>query len=68
MPQLDVLNIKNKKVGGIEAAPAIFDVKIKNQLIKQYVVLQQAARRRGTACTKSNYKRYKRGNESQKCR
>ena len=55
MPQLDVLDIKNKKVGDIEAAPAIFGAKVKNQLMKQYVVLQQAARRRGTACTKSNY-------------
>jgi len=55
MPQLDVLDIKNKKVGGIEAPPTIFDAKVKNQLIKQYVVLQQATRRRGTACTKSNY-------------
>ena len=55
MPQLDVLDIKNNKVGGIDIAPTIFDVKVKNQLIKQYVILQQAARRRGTACTKSNY-------------
>jgi len=55
MPQFDVLDIKNNKVGGIEIAPAIFAAKIKNQLVKQYVVLQQASRRRGTACTKSNY-------------
>ena len=50
MLQLDVLDIKNNKVGGIEAAPTVFDVKVKSQLIKQYVVLQQATRRRGTAC------------------
>jgi len=55
MPQLDVLDLKNNKVGGLEAAPAVFDVKVNTQLIKQYVVLQQASRRRGTACTKSNY-------------
>jgi len=55
MPQLDVLDIKNNKVGGIEAAPTVFDVKVQEQLIKQYVVLQQATRRRGTACTKSSY-------------
>ena len=30
MPQLDVLDIKNNKVGGVEAAPTIFDVKIKS--------------------------------------
>ena len=55
MPKLDVLSLENKKVGGIEAAASIFDAKVKNQLMKQYVVLQQAARRRGTACTKSSY-------------
>ena len=55
MPQLDVLDIKNKKVGAVEAVPGIFDVKVKKYLIKQYVVLQQATRRRGTACTKSSY-------------
>lgn len=55
MPHLDVIDLKNNKVGGVEAVPIIFDVKVKNQLIKQYVVLQQANRRRGTACTKSSY-------------
>ena len=55
MPQLDVLDIKKKKVGAVEAAPSIFDVKIKKHLVKQYAVLQQATRRRGTACTKSSY-------------
>ena len=55
MPQIDILDIENNKVGDIEAVSSIFDVKVKNQLIKQYVVLQQAARRRGTASTKSSY-------------
>tara|TARA_Y100000031_G_scaffold55777_1_gene63484 strand:+ start:710 stop:1351 length:642 start_codon:yes stop_codon:yes gene_type:complete len=55
MPQLDVLDIKKKKVGVVEAVASIFDVKIKKHLVKQYAVLQQATRRRGTACTKSNY-------------
>ena len=55
MPQLDVLDLKNNKVGGIEASSTIFDAKVNSQLIKQYVVLQRAIRRRGTACTKSNY-------------
>ena len=55
MPQLDVLDIKKKKVGVVEAVASIFDVKIKRHLVKQYTVLQQATRRRGTACTKSSY-------------
>ena len=55
MPQLDVLDIKRNKVGVVEAAESIFDVKIKKHLVKQYAVLQQATRRRGTACTKSSY-------------
>jgi large subunit ribosomal protein L4 len=55
MPQLDVLDIKRNKVGVVEAVASIFDVKIKKHLVKQYAVLQQATRRRGTACTKSSY-------------
>ena len=55
MPQLDVWDIKKKKVGVVEAVASIFDVKIKKHLVKQYAVLQQATRRRGTACTKSSY-------------
>ena len=50
MPQLDVLDIKNNKVGGVEAAPTIFDVKIKNQLIKQYVVISVRALNLLTFC------------------
>ena len=55
MPQLDVLDLKNKKVGDVEANPAVFEAKIKNHLMKQYVVLQLASRRLGTASTKSSY-------------
>jgi large subunit ribosomal protein L4 len=55
MPQLDVLDISKKKVGVVEAVASIFDVKVKKHLVKQYAVLQQATRRRGTACTKSSY-------------
>ncbi|MDP6336298.1 MAG: 50S ribosomal protein L4 [Nitrospinaceae bacterium] len=55
MPQLDVLDIENKKVGDVEVAPVVFGAKINNHLVKQYVVLQRASRRLGTACTKSSY-------------
>ena len=55
MPQLDVLDVKNNKVGDVDADPAVFDAKVNNHLVKQYVVLQRATRRLGTASTKSNY-------------
>ncbi len=54
MPQLDLLDASNKKVGTVDAAPAVFDVKIRENLVQQYVSLQLATRRSGTACTKSN--------------
>ena len=55
MPQLDVLDLKNKKVGDVEATSAVFEAKINNHLMKQYVVLQRASRRLGAAPTKSSY-------------
>ena len=55
MPQLDVLDLKNKKVGDVEANSVVFEAKINNHLMKQYVVLQRASRRLGTASTKSSY-------------
>ena len=36
MPQLDVLDVKNNKVGDVDADPAVFDAKINNHLVKQY--------------------------------
>ena len=55
MPQLNVLDKNNNKVGDIDVDPAVFDAKINNYLIKQCVVLQRATRRLGTASTKSSY-------------
>ena len=55
MPQLNVLDKKNNKVGDIDVDPAVFDAKINNHLIKQCVVLQRATRRLGRASTKSSY-------------
>jgi len=54
MPELDLLDTNNKKIGTVEASPAVFDVEVREHLVQQYVVHQQAARRRGTAATKSN--------------
>ncbi len=54
MPELDLLDINNNKVGSIEASPDVFDVKVREHLVQQYVVYQQAASRGGNAATKSN--------------
>ena len=55
MPQLDVLDVKNNKVGSVGFSESVFCAKINKHLVKQYVVLQQANRRLGTASTKSSY-------------
>jgi len=54
MPQLDVIDINNQKIGVVELSPQVFDVAIKDHLVQQYVVGQLAARRRGTAATKQS--------------
>jgi len=54
MPELDLLDANNKKVGTVEVSPAVFDVEVKEHLVQQYVVHQLAARRSGTAATKRN--------------
>ena len=54
MPELDLLDQNNKKIGTVEADPSVFDVKVREHLVYQYVVCQLAGRRRGTAATKSN--------------
>lgn len=52
--ELDLVDMDNKKVGTVALAAAVFDVKIREHLVQQYVNLQMATRRRGTASTKSN--------------
>lgn len=54
MPELDLLDAKNKKIGTVEADPTVFDVEVREHLVHQYVVCQLAGRRRGSAATKSN--------------
>ena len=54
MPQLDLLDMENKKVGAVDLASDVFEVKVKEHLVQQYVAMQLASRRRGTAATKSN--------------
>lgn len=55
MPQLDVLDKSNKKVGAVDISDAVFGVKVQEHLVQKYIDMQLAARRRGTAKTKSNY-------------
>ena len=54
MPELDLVDMENKKIGTVELSQAVFDVKVRPHLVQKYVAMQLAARRRGTAATKSN--------------
>ncbi len=54
MPDLVVINLDKKKVGTVPLSPDVFDVKVRAHLVKEYVSLQQANRRSGSASTMSN--------------
>ena len=54
MPKIELKDQKNKKVGTVDVSSDVFDVTIKEHLVQQYVTLQMASRRSGTASTKSN--------------
>jgi len=54
MPDLDLISLDKKKVGTVPLSPQVFDVKIREHLVKEYVSLQQAARRSGSASTIGN--------------
>ena len=54
MPDLDLIDLNKKKVGTVPLSPEVFDVKVCEQLVKEYVSMQQAARRSGSASTISN--------------
>jgi len=56
MPVLDVYDIEKKKVSETYLNDDIFDVEIKEHLISNVVIMQQAKRRSGTACTKNRSK------------
>ncbi|MDR1111428.1 MAG: 50S ribosomal protein L4 [Deltaproteobacteria bacterium] len=53
MPLVDVVNIKNEKVGQIELPDQIYDVEIRPHLVHEVVTAQLHSRRAGTACTKT---------------
>jgi large subunit ribosomal protein L4 len=52
MPTLDVLNLKNEKVGSLELRADVFGVEVNHALVHQVIKAQLAARRQGTAKTK----------------
>ena len=54
MPDLDLIDLDKKKVGTVPLSPEVFDVKVREHLVKEYVSLQQAARRSGSASTIGN--------------
>lgn len=49
-----MVDMDNKKIGTVELSQAVFDVKVREHLVQQYIAMQLAGRRRGTAATKSN--------------
>lgn len=56
MPVLDVYNIEKKKVSEVYLNDEIFNAEVKEHLISDVIIMQQANRRRGTACTKNRAK------------
>ncbi len=55
MAELPIVDSSNNQVGTVPAVPEIFEVPVREHLVQKYVAMQLAKRRRGTACTKSNY-------------
>ena len=53
MPVTDLLNIKNEKVGEVQLNDDVFGVAVDTHLLHTVVRMQLAARRAGTACTKT---------------
>ncbi len=54
MPDLNIVDSGNNKVGTVEASQDVFGAKIRPELVQRYVTMQLAARRGGNAATKQN--------------
>jgi len=54
MPELDIVDTENKKVGKVEASSNVFEARVRDELVQRYVTMQLAARRGGNAATKKN--------------
>jgi large subunit ribosomal protein L4 len=55
MPSVDVLDLKNQKVGSVELADAVFGAPVNEDLLYEAVRHYLAGRRRGTAATKTRH-------------
>ncbi len=53
MSTVGIVNTKNERVGEIELNDSIFNLEVKEYLLHDVVRMQRAARRAGTACTKT---------------
>ena len=53
MPVVDVVNLKNEKVGQVDLPEDIYSVEVKPHLVHEVVVAQLNSRRAGTASTKT---------------
>jgi large subunit ribosomal protein L4 len=54
MPEIELHDLKNNKVGSVEASAGVFDVKIHKPLVQAVVNKQLAKRRGGNAATKQS--------------
>ncbi|MFQ5483583.1 MAG: 50S ribosomal protein L4, partial [Nitrospinaceae bacterium] len=54
MAELDVLDQSREKVDTVALADAVFGVRVREHLVQRYVLMQLAARRRGTAKTQNS--------------
>jgi len=53
MSTVNIVNTKNESVGEIELNDAVFNREVKEYLLHEVVRMQRAAKRAGTACTKT---------------
>ncbi|MBT6717055.1 MAG: 50S ribosomal protein L4 [Nitrospina sp.] len=54
MPELDIVDTENKKVGTVEASSDVFETEVHDELVQRYVTMQLAAKRGGNAATKQS--------------
>ncbi|CCQ90309.1 50S ribosomal protein L4 [Nitrospina gracilis 3/211] len=54
MAELEIVNTENKKVGTATLSPEVFEGPVREHLVQQYVVMQLATKRSGTASTIEN--------------
>ena len=54
MPEIELQDLKNNKIGTVEASAGVFDVKIHKSLVQACINKQLAKRRGGNAATKQN--------------